>query len=196
MPDNRTFRITQDDIEDLRERANGRTSVQPLIEAYEFWISRSAVLDFVIGMINDAFQGQTLGDGIGLLEAHGIDDYAGDQELAALRLQDEHLDWRCVKTETLNRCYAAPTFLDARGFIFYLPAFLIAELNDEFDFGFIDRLFDPNPIPEGWVELLTHPQRESVIAALNLVSEHPDYHHNKEPISMAISRIRNSTPMP
>ena len=28
------FRITSDDVEDLRERANGRASVQPLIHAY------------------------------------------------------------------------------------------------------------------------------------------------------------------
>jgi hypothetical protein len=84
-----------------------------------------------------------LDDGIGLFQATGLDDYASDEELKRLRERDEKTAWRRISYADLERCYAAPSFFDAQGFVFHLPAFLIAELNDRHPYGFIDRLFRP-----------------------------------------------------
>ena len=188
MEHNRVFRITEDDIDDLRDH----TRDQSLIDAYASWVNRTDELDSLIRKIEDAFAGLTLGDGIGLLEANGFDDYAGKDELAELRSRDEHTDWRRIDVETLNRCYAAPTFMNARGFIFHLPAFLVAELNDNFGYGFIDRLYDPHPHPSGWIELLNAAQRAALAAVLALVVEHPDYREHTDEITIAIERLHQS----
>lgn len=188
MEHNRVFRITEDDIDDLRDH----TRDQSLIDAYSAWVNRGDELDSLIHQIEHAFAGLTLGDGIGLLEANGLDDYAGEEELAELRSRDEHTDWRRIDVETLNRCYAAPTFMDARGFIFHLPAFLVAELNDNFSYGFIDRLYDPQPHPSGWIELLKAEQRAALAAVLAMVVEHPDYLDHADEITIAIDRLHQS----
>ena len=186
MEHNRVFRISEEDVDDLRDHSRD----QSLIDAYARWVNRNNELDSLIREIEDAFAGLTLGDGIGLLEATGIDDYASKYELAELRSRDEHIDWRLIDVETLNRCYAAPTFMDARGYIFHLPAFLIAELNDNYSYGFIDRLFDADRLPTGWIALLNAAQRDAISAVLSLVVEHPDYRKHADEITMAIERLR------
>src|SRR5260221_9172919 len=118
------FRLTDEDIDELRDR----TRDTELIAAYSRWVERVPEIDKLIQSITSAFAGVELGDGIGLLEANGLDDYAATAELAELRSRDEREDWRRIDVETLNRCYSAPTFFDAHGFVFHLPAFLIAEL--------------------------------------------------------------------
>jgi len=99
MERNPVFRITEDDIENLSDRTRDQT----LIDAYACWVHRGDELDSLIRTIEDAFAGLTLGDGIGLLEANGLDDYAGKDELAELRSRGEHSDWRRIDVGTLNR---------------------------------------------------------------------------------------------
>ena len=178
------FRITEDDVDDLREH----TRDQSIIDAYAKWVSKSEEVDTLIRNIENAFTGLPLGDGTGLLEANGLDDYASADELAELRSRDEQADWRRIDLETLNRCYAAPVFMNARGFIFHLPAFLIAELNDKFDYGFIDRLYEIDKLPYNWIPLLDDQQRDAIIAVLSTVVEHPDYCIHKNEIEIAITR--------
>lgn len=79
-------------------------------------------------MIWGAFQGVTLGDGVGLWQAQGLDDYADDRQLAEYRVQDEKVDWPAISADDLNRCYSSLSFFDAEGMRFHLPAFLIADL--------------------------------------------------------------------
>ncbi|MCE9603756.1 MAG: hypothetical protein K8U03_02510 [Planctomycetia bacterium] len=184
----RVFRITGDDIEDLRDRIRDEVS----IASWDRWLQNASELDPLVRRIEAAFAGQTLDDGIGLLEAQGLDDYAGASELAELRSRDEDADWRRIDSETLNHCYAAPTYLDARGFVFHLPAFLIAELSDTFHYGFIDRLVSVNRAPSGWIDLLTTTQRDSLVDTLKLVSLHPSYHDRSADITIAIDRLRGT----
>lgn len=171
MEHNRVFRINDQDIEELRDRVGDPA----LIDAYANWVVKAEQLDSLIRKINDAFTGLSLGDGTGLLEAKGLDDYATTEELVALRSRDEQSDWRRIDVETLNRCYAAPTFMNPRGFIFHLPAFLIAELNDNFDYGFIDRMIDPDSLPSAWIDLLNPAQSTVIADVLRLIADHPDY---------------------
>ncbi|QDU55357.1 DUF6714 family protein [Aeoliella mucimassa] len=82
----------------------------------------------VLEHIESAFRGITLGEGVGLHQAQGLDDYASEEELDLLRLKDEKDDWSKIDASDLNNCYSSLSFFDARGMQFHLPAFLIADL--------------------------------------------------------------------
>lgn len=82
----------------------------------------------LIRLIREAFQGVTLGDGIGLWEAQAIDDYA-ESDRPRLREQDEKLDWSKIEFDTLIRCDSSLSFFDADGMRFHLPAFLVMEVS-------------------------------------------------------------------
>jgi len=79
-------------------------------------------------LIRDAFRDVTLGDGIGLYEARGMDDYADPRRLAKLRVADEKEDWQSISARALNDCAVSLSFFDEAGMRFHLPAFLIASL--------------------------------------------------------------------
>ena len=171
MPDEqwRCFRITEEDIDEAR----GRT-VEPhltddfarLIDACARWVQIFFPrIDEIINQITVAFAGVELGDGIGLFEADGIGDYASIEERCELRSKDETKDWRRISPEVIGRCDASPFFFDAKGFVFHLPAFLIAELHDQSSYGFIDRLIRADGYPDRWPKLLTPLQREASFLA-------------------------------
>ena len=82
--------------------------------------------------IESAFAGVTLQEGIGLYEAQGIDDYASHAQCQAYRAKDEKLNWQNISINDLNRCNSSPTFFDAQGMLFHLPAFLLASLNGDY----------------------------------------------------------------
>ena len=133
MPDDRSFRVDESDVDELRDQ----TGDLRLIEAFSNWVRDFApCVDHVIVQIEDAFAGTQLGEGIGLFEANGLDDYASEDERRRLRSSDEKHDWKRISCSDLNRCYTSPWFFDAKGFVFHLPAFLIAELNDQHPYGF------------------------------------------------------------
>ena len=187
MTDNRCFRIDELDLDELRDR----TRDQSLIEAFSNWVRIFAPqVDDVIAMISVAFAGICLGDGIGLFEANGLDDYASKDELRRLRALDEKQDWKRISVADLSRCYSSPSFFDPQGFVFHLPAFLSAELNDEHPYGFIDRLYRVEEHPVGWRALLTTHQREAITASLELVRTHPDYMRDMDAIDRAICCFR------
>ena len=81
--------------------------------------------------------------------------------------------------------------MNSRGFVFHLPAFLIAELNDNYEYEFIDRLLDTNSLPS-WKHLLNRAQRDAITAALSLVAEHPSYRDNSEDIKLTISQLQTT----
>ena len=77
-------------------------------------------------LIRKAFQGVALGNGIGLRQAQGLDDYANSKTLARYRERDEKEDWSRIPASELNECYSSLSFFDAEGMRFHLPAYLIA----------------------------------------------------------------------
>jgi hypothetical protein len=188
MPGDRSFRIDELDVDELRDQ----TRDQRLIEAFASWVQNFAPrVDDVVTQIEDAFIDMQLGDGIGLFEANGLDDYANDEELRQYRAKDEKLDWRRISHSDLERCNSSPSFFDAQGFLFHLPAFLIAELNDKHPYGFIDRLIRSEEHPKGWRNLLTEKQRNAIIATLELIREHPNYERNVNDIDASIRLLRD-----
>lgn len=192
MTYDRCFRIDELYLDELRDRTRDQT----LIETFSNWIRNFAPhVDEVIAKISAAFADTKLGNGVGLFEANGLDDYASDEELRRLRASDEKLDWKRISAADLSRCYCSPSFFDPQGFVFHLPAFLIAELNDEHPYGFIDRIYRAEEYPEGWRALLTNKQRDAIIAALELIREHPNYQDEVDDIDASLDRFRDAQSM-
>lgn len=84
--------------------------------------------DRVLGLIRRAFQGVALGEGVGLRQGQGLDDYADERTLASYRAQDEKHDWSAIPVADLDRYYSSLAFFDADGMRFHLPAYLVADL--------------------------------------------------------------------
>lgn len=58
----------------------------------------------VSALVREAFRGVTLGNGVGLHQGQGIDDYADESTLASLRARDEKVDWSAIPVAELDRC--------------------------------------------------------------------------------------------
>lgn len=82
----------------------------------------------IADVVRSAFQGVTLGNGIGLWQGQGLDDYANSETLARYRAQDEKVDWSRIPASELDSCHSSLSFFDAEGMRFHLPAYLIADL--------------------------------------------------------------------
>lgn len=82
--------------------------------------------------IRTAFKNIKLEDGVGLWEAQGLDDYAGENEILKLKIKDERNDWDNIPYEDLAYGQSSLSFFDAKGMRFCLPKFLIFDiLSDE-----------------------------------------------------------------
>jgi hypothetical protein len=84
----------------------------------------------LIAEITRAFDGVTLGDGITLHQAVAIDDYKSPEEQWSARRLDRERRWQDVSRTVLAECQTAPSFLDQKGFVYYLPAFMVRGLED------------------------------------------------------------------
>jgi hypothetical protein len=83
----------------------------------------------VADLIRTAFHDVCLGNGVGLRQARGLDDYANAATLEEYRSKDEKDDWSKIPLEDLNHYRDTLSFFDAEGMRFHLPAFLIAAIN-------------------------------------------------------------------
>jgi hypothetical protein len=83
----------------------------------------------LLRMIEGAFQGVELGDGVSLHESRVLDDYGTTEERQAARVPDEKHDWHKAMLEPdmpwlFGVGCGGLSFLDAKGMRFYLPACL------------------------------------------------------------------------
>lgn len=145
----------------------------------EIWpvdrIKFAAEKERVAELIRAAFHGVTLGNGVGLREGQGLDDYAGKETLAAYRALDEKYDWSAISVNDLNYCSSSLSFFDADGMRFHLPAYLLAELAGVLDMA--DVLFHLVRLEYGAAarfQTLTSQQREAVREFLLLWLTDPD----------------------
>lgn len=128
--------------------------------------------------VEAVFSGVTLGNGIGLRQANGLDDYASPSALAELRASDEKEDWRRISVAALNRNYCGLSYFDAEGMRFHLPAFLIADLNGSYRFDMTITLMDIDDHKARQFALLDQPQRSAVNAFLQ-------YRADQDPVARA-----------
>lgn len=124
-------RVTASDLEEMRARGYDPLTIEAARETYE----RGRVADQLITRILDAFNAVTLGNGVGLREAQGLDEYADEETCAAYRKSDEKEDWTRISVDELNQCNSSLSFFDPEGMRFHLPAFMIAELRGDYNFG-------------------------------------------------------------
>ena len=140
----------------------------------------------LVSLIRDAFSGVTLEDGIGLHEAQGLDDYAGEQTCAAYRARDEKLDWSRISTDELNACYSSLSFFDAKGMRFHLPAFLIAELGGTYHQDMSLQLAYLNDYTIAQYGLLSPNQRAAIRAYLGFILRDSRYAFSHAQIKRAL----------
>lgn len=123
--------------------------------------------ELLIRMIEEAFSGVVLGDGVGLWQAQGLDDYCDEKQCMALREKDEKLDWRKISKEDINRCYSSLSFFDAAGMRFHLPAYMILDIEGGYDYDLDLNLTDINDYKEQQFSLLNQEQRQAVRSYLS-----------------------------
>ncbi len=157
----------------------------------------AADTDRVLALVRSAFRGVTLGNGAGLRQSQGLDDYADECTLASYRAQDEKNDWSAIPVAELDRCYSSLSFFDAEGMRFHLPAYLVADLEDSLqtaDVLFHLVLFHLVYTDQGRFDTLSTAQREAVrqFLLLRLSDNHREFHHPAIEAALANHRTAKS----
>jgi hypothetical protein len=140
----------------------------------------------VAAEIRRAFRGVTLRDGVGLQQAQGLDDYAEPEELKRYRADDEKDDWQKIPSQELRRCGSSLSFFDADGMRFHLPAFLIAELREDYGIGLNYYLTEPDEFSRSKFATLDGPQKQAVLAYLRHCLEDPSQRFDHPGIQRAL----------
>lgn len=126
-------------------------------------------------VIAEAFRDVVLGDGIGLLEAsEGIDMCVDARARAQKRNEDERLNWQSLTDDDVSIHLSALWFTDPEGMRFLLPAFMIHEIDCEFDRWAVSTLSSSRFIEHGSFSLLDRAQVQAVEAFLNHFLQNPE----------------------
>lgn len=138
-------------------------------------------MEDIQNQIKNAFADVLLGEGVGLWEAQGLDDYKSSAECFILRQRDEKLDWSKISVQDLNNCNSSLSFFDAEGMRFHLPAFLIADLKGQWMFDLTFHLCEVDN-PSDKFSLLNDIQRDAVRAYLSWIATDIDYSFDRDSI--------------
>ena len=169
------------DIAEMKARGYDSTTIAEAELQSERW----AAAQEVCRTIESAFAGVTLGGGVGLQEAQGLDDYADAATCAAYRANDEKDDWHRIAAEALKHCNSSLSFFDAEGMRFHLPAYLLADLRDDYGFGMAFCLTQTSDY-DRYFRLLSEAQRRAVRAFLLHILDDPDYQFDRPHILHAL----------
>ncbi len=100
--------------------------------------------DVLLALIETAFDGVTRDDGITLHQAVVIDDYGSEEEFISARDLDTEIRWQDVPDSDISTNTSIFSFLDPKGFRYYLPASMYWAVknytNDKYDSGFFTYL--------------------------------------------------------
>ncbi|GAB5407050.1 MAG: hypothetical protein Aurels2KO_52810 [Aureliella sp.] len=184
------YKVTQEFVDQLRSEGFDVWT----ISLWENWLKRYGDFCEIKRSIRTAFFDVKLGSGMGMLEADGRDRYADDAELAALRSRDERDNWKSFSSETLNQYYCSFGYLDAKGMLFHLPAYLLCELNDEYDFQFMDFLIGKFATRVDWQSWLDTRQSACLWLMFGALKEHPDFYDQHQEIESAMALLRYQAP--
>jgi len=170
------------DIAEMKARGYDSTTIAKA----EQQSKRGEASQGVCRAIEAAFAGVTLGGGVGLQQAQGLDDYADAGICAAYRAKDEKDDWHRLPTEALNKCNSSLSFFDAEGMRFHLPAYLLADLRGDYRFGMASCLTKTSDY-DRYFRLLSHAQRRAVRAFLLHIADDPEYDFDHPHIVRALN---------
>lgn len=173
---------TASDVEEMKARGYDPSVIAEQLELAK----RGQVLQDLKLATIEAFAGVTLGSGIGLLQAQGLDDYADEKTCAAYREKDEKHDWRAIGLEVLNRYSSSLSFFDEEGMRFHLPAFLVAAIDGTYRFDLAYNLAHSAFVPDQFA-LLTPTQRQVVRGYLQFIAQEEEHAHDRELIQGALA---------
>lgn len=144
--------------------------------------------------IRDAFEGVTLGDGVGLFQAQGIDDHDTEEVCQSFRLGDEMDDWQRITSEDLNKCYSSLSFFDAAGMRFHLPAYLLAEIDGDYKFDLTMDFIDMSDHKMKQFSLFTEQQKGAVADYLRFIQDQPGHWLDVHKIDFALESFWDIDP--
>ena len=179
---------SSDDIAEMRARGYDPSTIASCVAKAVRQGRLDAAANEVARVIEAAFAGVTLGCGIGLQEAQGLDDYEDAATCAKYRAADEKLDWHRIPAEDLRRCNSSLSFFDAEGMRFHLPAYLLADLRGDYGFGMSFCLTQTHDF-EGSFGLLNKPQRRAVRVFLQHILNDPHYESDRPHILRALDEF-------
>ena len=174
--------ISPDDIRKMTENGYDAATIREAEARLELF-ERGQIL---AGQIRAAFAGVTLGNGVGLQQSRGMDDYEDEKTLAEYRACDEKDDWQRIPVSELNCVSGGLCFFDAEGMRFHLPAYMIAELKGEYHFGMAFNLTHLNDHTMSQFELFNPEQRECVREFLLYLLDDPNYQFDRDDILNAL----------
>jgi len=82
----------------------------------------------LLAEIDRAFRGVRLEDGLSLHQAQAIDLYRSESEIKAARHLDKEERWQDIPDGKIERFASSLSFLDALGFRFHIPRFMVYSL--------------------------------------------------------------------
>jgi len=133
----------------------------------------------LIAEITTAFDGVAREDGVSLRESRVIDNYGCNEERAEARLLDTDTRWQDVSDADMQRYDAVLTFSDAKGFRYYLPAYMLRDLRlfVHPKYGISSDTLDYLDLPRHdyklkHYSLLTPPQGKAVCHFLKFIVKH------------------------
>jgi hypothetical protein len=178
------------DIAEMRARGYDPITIAEAEQESKRWPAAQKVCQ----AIETAFAGVTLGGGIGLHEAQGLDDYAHAASCAAYRATDEKDDWHRIPAEALRHCNSSLSFFDAEGMRFHLPAYLLADLRGEYGFGMEFCLTSLSHHNIRQFALLSPEQRAAVRAFLMFMLDDRDHELHRLDIVRALAEFWTDAP--
>ncbi len=99
----------------------------------------------------------------------------------------EQPNWKNIPSSELERCNSSLSFFDAKGMRFHLPAFMIAELNNEFTFELIFCLINDIEYVKTQFVALSKKQKEAVKLYLEyIIEDEKGYYGDKNQIKSAL----------
>ena len=167
----------------MRARGYEASTIEKAEEKSKRWHLAQEVAE----RIRSAFSGVTLGSGVGLRQAQGIDGYEEETAVAAYRQSDEKENWSRIPPDALNECHSSLSFFDAEGMRFHLPAYLLADLNGSYKHGVAYCLTDLGELSTKQFAMLSPMQRAAVREFLEYIAEEDEYAFQRPNILRALS---------
>ena len=177
------------DLAEMKARGYDPPTIAETPRQSERWFAAEQVCQ----AIDTAFAGVTLGGGVGLREAQGLDDYADATTCASYRADEEKDDWHRISADALNLCHSRSSFFDAEGMRFHLPAYLRNDLRGEFSFGTVFCLTHRSDHSRRQFALLSSAQRAAVRAFLSYTLDEPDEELHRAGIVRALAESWTDT---
>lgn len=148
--------------------------------------ARAAKVEAVIRAITRAFTGVARLDGVSLHEAQAIDAWDTEERRKRARAADTERHWEDVPAQDIANGYNVLPYLDAKGFRYYIPAYMRWTLQNlenssslTVDFTIYALVPSRSGKPEKY-SLLSKPQAAAIAQFLGFIVEESEGHADDE----------------